>query len=192
MLIICTLVCAVIVNGHAQGKDSKTGGGGKSAAPDGQAVALAFTKQVIVPVSMDVARKGVDLANVTAKLAFQMEKRFPARQAPDLALVRLYLKELLLSNNTLLATPGATREYPAEADFDRFAAGGRAELKKYAGRLDKEHRWGPTDNAAVQNILRAELKKGLRTLPAYRGKGLPAAAPLTREDEALLKGKAGI
>ncbi|HNW43675.1 MAG TPA: hypothetical protein PKI19_04170 [Elusimicrobiales bacterium] len=186
LLSCAALACAFYCAGFCAGAQ----GGDKAAGERGQAVAVSFVKQVIVPVSVTAAVNGRDAANAGVKLLWQVKRRFPARQAPDPALVRVYLKTELRLNNSWLDTPGGVKSCPAQKDFERFAAAGRDEIKKYADRLGKEHVWGPTDDAAVQNLLRNELKKGIRTLPAYRGKGVPACAALTPEEEALLQAPA--
>lgn len=153
----------------------------------GRDVAAEFMTRTIVPLNVQLVNSGKDAIRAKVMLLHQLKKRFPARKAPDLDLVRLCMKTEMRLNNGWLETAGGSKDYPAGKDFDNFAALGRKALKKYIGRMDKEHVWGPVDDKASQDILTRELKNGLRMLPTRLGKKVPDCAPLTPEDEELLK-----
>lgn len=138
--------------------------------------------QALIKPALHVTRFGTAAALARARLAQQLRARFPRREAPDTALVRLCMRLTLRVNNTWLNTISGTRIYPGQEDFERFAAAGAAELGKYAARLDKEHKWGPVDDKAAQDIVDRELRRGLNRLPVYRGRGNPPEPPPSPEE----------
>lgn len=148
---------------------------------EAEAIALAITKPAVY-----VARFGSAAAMARVKLARQLRERFPRREAPERSLVRVCLRLTLRVNNTWLETISGRRIYPGQEDFDRFADSALAELKKYAGRLGKEHIWGPVDDKAAGDILDRELRRGINRLPVYRGRGWPPEPPPSAEENACL------
>ncbi|MDD2805418.1 MAG: hypothetical protein PHV33_07670 [Elusimicrobiales bacterium] len=150
-----------------------------------RAEAEAIARAIAEP-AVFVARFGTAAALAHARLAQQLRERFPRREPPDQGLVRVCMRLTLRVNNAWLNTISGTRIYPGQEDFDRFAAAARLALKKYADGLDKEHKWGPVDDKAAQDIVDRELRRGLNRLPVYRGRGLPPEPPPSAEENAAL------
>lgn len=145
---------------------------------EAQAIAVAISKPAVY-----VARFGSAAALARVKLVRQLRERFPRREAPDRALVRVCLRLTLRVNNTWLDTIAGKRVYPGQEDFDRFAGAALEELRKYSGRLGKEHVWGPVDDKAAGDIVDRELRRGINRLPVYRGRGWPPEPRLSPEEK---------
>ncbi|HCC49142.1 MAG TPA: hypothetical protein DEQ38_13655 [Elusimicrobia bacterium] len=150
---------------------------------EAEAIARALTAPAVY-----VARWGQAAVMAKVRLLRQLRERFPRRETPDAALVRVCLRLTLRLNNTWLEAMAGKRVYPGQEDFDRFTAAGLAALKKYTDGLDREHLWGPVDDRAAQDILDRELKRGLNRLPVYRGRGYPPEPPPSPEEKEYLPG----
>jgi len=149
---------------------------------EAEAIALAITKPAV-----HVVRFGSAAALARVKLLRQLRERFPHREPPERALVRVCLRLTLRVNNTWLETISGRRIYPGQEDFDRFADSALAELKRQADRLGKEHIWGPVDDKVAGDILDRELRRGINRLPVYRGRGWPPEPPPSAEENAYFK-----
>lgn len=156
----------------------------------------AVTRAVVLPgvqAAAAAARNAEEGARAASKaygrLFSQLRERSARRGAPDLALVRVCLKLTMRVNNGSLKTLSGYKAYPAEKDFERYAAAGRARIKAFSDGLGKDHAWGEPDNKRVQDILMLELKKGIAMLPLYRGAGVPMPPAPTPEEQEYFEAK---
>lgn len=167
----------------------------KKPAPDPRNTAAPFLTQsdieaitrAIVEPAVYVTRWGTASALTRVKLARQLRERFPLREAPDHDLVQLCLRLTLRVNNAWLDSISGTRIYPGQEEFDRYAADAAAALTKYASGLPADHKWGPVNDKAAQDILDRELRRGVNRRPVYRGSGRPPEPPPSPEEQAALK-----
>jgi hypothetical protein len=164
-----------------------------AAGPDRKAVLQAAARALVAPsvyVATSTVRNTVRDARAfsAAKLSLsrQLGERFPARAAPDLALVRVWMQLALRINTGWLKTPFGNRAYPVPSDFDRFAQNGLDGMKRYSDSLGADHAWSVLDVRNFEDILYRELKKGVSRLPAFPGHGVPPAPPDSPEEEKYL------
>lgn len=151
-----------------------------------QADIEAITRAITEP-AIYVVRWGTAGALTRARLVMQLRERFPRREPPDRDLVRLCLKLTLRVNNTWLDSISGTRIYPGQEEFDRYASDASAALARYAAGLPADHKWGPVDDKAAQDILDRELRRSVNRRPVYRGSGRPPDPPPSAEELAALK-----
>ncbi|OGR80166.1 MAG: hypothetical protein A2X32_05865 [Elusimicrobia bacterium GWC2_64_44] len=146
-----------------------------------QAIARAITEPAIY-----ITRWSQAAVRARVELAMQLRERFPRRELPDLAAVRLCMRTTLRLNNTWLDTLSGYRIYPGQEEFDRFAAAGLEALRKYTAGLPADHKWGPVDDKAAQDLVDRELRRGLNRQPVYRGPGRPPEPQPSAEERTLL------
>jgi len=102
----------------------------------------AITRAITEP-AIYVTRWAQAAVRARVQLSMQLRERFPRRELPDLAVVRLCMRTTLRLNNTWLDTFTGHRVYPGQEEFDRFAAAGLEALRKYTAGLPADHKWGP-------------------------------------------------
>ena len=171
-----------------EGSNEQTAAG--APAPDRSAILQGAVRAIVTP-SVYIATSAVHGAMLDAKafglaktrLSRQMAAGCPQREAPEPALVRVWMMLALRMNTLLLKTPLGSRIYPGPEAFNSFAQRGWAELARYCGRLNKKHSWTIVDTRACEGILLRELKKGVSELPVFRGQGSVKAPPHTPEEE---------
>lgn len=185
-----TLLLALLLAAPAAAADAV-----KKPAPDPRNTAAPFLTQAdieaitraIVEPAVYVTRWGTAGALTRARLVMQLRERFPRREPPDRALLRLCLKLTLRVNNTWLESVSGTRIYPGQEEFDRYASDASAALMRYEAGLPADQKWGPVNDKAAQDILDRELRRGVNRRPVYRGSGRPPDPPPSAEELAALK-----